>query len=743
MKKVSILFCLLISVMAFGQVSLDPCISNYNFHIVILGSSTAAGTGPSHQDSTWVNKYRAALQQINPQIQVTNLAQGGYTTYKLMPNNFSAPANRPSVDTIKNITAALKLKPDAIIINLPSNDRQWPMTEQLANFDSLYKHSINNEVPFFVCTTQPIISPSSAAYQRSVRDSIMAQYGPFAIDLFLPLADTNNTVLSHYAADAVHLNDSGHAVIFNQIWNADVLSKSYKPRTLPDLSISGALLNSDFCADSSRMIGWLVYNFGDTVSPGLVGYVKTTGASSDSTILSLSKTILPCTLDTIWTVVNAGIGGSYTFQANITLPADTFYSNNQWSVDQGLVTPTRFIALDDTLCKNASTQFNQLLLNGDTVLWYTSLFDSIPVPTGNNFTLINDTSLFAQGVTGRLTFLNSLSTIEEANINFQGNMFNLLPTKDVTLEKLEVRLSGNGPTPIKVFTKSGTYRGFENNPAAWNLYYHDTVTINLSEEFVLLDLLDSTFLTNDTVGLYVQVASGVNRVMYKSANHPSIYTSKGLTFLSGSGIAGAFGTTYENRTLNLKLHYSFGFNPLGMCATPRLEVGRVIDTSSLDLGPDLLISVQGRLLNTSTNFTNHIWINLTTGDTLSNQTSLLVDTTLFQMGSNQIIIACIAQSAQGCPLSDTIICILDNIGLDEQSLNSLRVYPNPTIGILHLEYVNTPELIQLFSISGKEILKNVPEGSFAILDLKHLPEGMYILVVSDGDESVRQKVIKY
>lgn len=728
--------------MAFGQLTLDPCILNHNFHIVVLGSSTAAGTGPSHPDSAWVNRYRSALQQLNPQIQVTNLAQGGYTTYKLMPNTFVA-TNRPSVDTLKNITAALKLNPDAIIINLPSNDRQWPMAEQLANFDSLYRHSVNNGIPFFVCTTQPIVPLSSAPYQRAVRDSIIAQYGPFAIDLFLPLRDTNNTVLPQYAADAVHLNDSGHAVIFDQIWDADILSKSFVPRLSPDLSISGALLNSGFCADSAKVIGWLITNLGDTVLPGIVGYVKTSGAVTDSTLLTLTKIIWPCGQDTLWTTVNAGLAGSYTFNATITWPGDTFYDNNQFSIDQNLVQSPRFIALNDTLCKNDSTQFNKQLLAGDTVLWYASLLDSIPIATGNNFAIVNDTSLFAQGVTGRLTFVNSLKTLDDANINFQGNMFNLLPTKDLSLEKLEVRLSGTGSTPIKVYTKSGSYRGHENIPGDWNLIYHDTVLISQSGDFILLDLADSTFLANDTIGVYVQVANGANQVMYTSANQASSFVAKALTFLSGSGIAGNFGVSYDNRTLNLKIHYSYGFNPLGLCATPRLEIHRIVDTSSLDLGPDALISTQGLLLNTKATFTNHCWINLSTGDTLSKQAYLLVDTSIFPLNSNQITIVCFALSARGCVLSDTIICTLENISLTENHFNKLKVYPNPSHTILNVDLAITPKLIQLYSLSRKEVMHLIPKGSSTRLNIEELPPGVYILLVSYGQKSIYQKVIKY
>tara|TARA_R110002096_G_scaffold386418_2_gene580304 strand:+ start:6922 stop:9153 length:2232 start_codon:yes stop_codon:yes gene_type:complete len=740
-KKAFLVFSLFISVMAFGQLSLDPCILNHNFHIVVLGSSTAAGTGPSHQDSAWVNRYRSALQKLNSQIQVSNLAQGGYTTYKLMPNNFVAAANRPTVDTNKNITAAFKLNPDAIIINLPSNDRQWPMAEQLANFDSLYKHSVNNGIAFFVCSTQPIVTASFASYQRAVRDSIMAQYASFAIDLFLPLSDSNNTVLAQYAADAVHLNDSGHAVIFNQIWNADVLSKSFIPRTSSDLGISGFLPMSDLCADSTKLMAWLITNFGDTVHPGTIGYVKSTGTLSDSTNLILTKTLMPCSQDTLWTTVNAGLPGSYSFQANITWPGDTFYANNQYNILQDLVTSPRMKLTNDTLCKNDYAHFSHQLLAGDTVLWYRSALDSIPIATGNSFPLVNDTSLFAQGVSGKLSFESSLSTSNNANINFQGNMFDLLPTQDLSLEKLEVRLSGTGATPLKVYFKHGSYRGHENIAGDWSLYYHDTVTINQSGDFVVVDLADSTYLANDTLGVYVQVSSGSNRVMYTSGNQVASYVSKALQFISGSGIAGNFASSYNHRTLNLKAHYSYGFNPLGLCATPRKEVRRVIDTSTLNLGPDLLISAAGIILNTGATLRNHCWINLSTGDTLSKQAFLLIDSTLFQSGFHQIRIGCFGQSEYGCDLSDSLICTLENIGLREYDFNRLKIYPNPTSSVLNLDFENTPSLIQLFSLSRHELIRVIPKTPTTRLNIEGLAPGVYIVSVLDAGETLYRKVI--
>lgn len=741
MKKVWI-FCFTISsLMSFGQTNLNPCIQNHPFKIVILGSSTAAGAGPSHSDSTWVNKYRKALQSINPQNQVINLAVGGFTTYRVMPNNFITPPNRPAVDTLKNITAALKHQPDAIIINLPSNDRQWPMSEQLSNFDSLYNHSTHNGVPFFVCTTQPIVPLNKASYQRSVRDSIMATYGIYAIDLFLPLADTNNAVLPTYAADAVHLNDSGHAVIFSQVLSANVLGKSFVPRQTQDLAITTVLYSSDKCADAIRSFGWVIANIGDTALPGTIGHVKTTGPISDSTSLILNKVLPPCTTDTLWSSLNMSLSGSYITNAQLTLPTDTFFANNSIELVQHLIAPPTLILNNDTLCKNALTQFQVTNLGADTLFWYSSISDSLPFAKPDTFQLKRDTSLYVQAVNGSLAYQDALLTLENSNINFNGNMFDLLPVKKMTLEKLEVRINGTGATPIKIYTKSGSYNGYENSPADWNLVFYDTIQVPITDTFVSIDIKDTNLLANDTIGFYVHVAHGSNRVMYKSAPQPTVYQNGELTFLSGAGINTNFGTIYPNRILNIKFHYSHGFNRFGQCASPLLEVHKRIDTTSMNLGLDTTVLPQGLTVYTGDQFLHPFWTNTITGDTLSVTDSLWIDPVWFT-SQDSISISCIAYTKNGCLVSDTVTYRLSDIGISEYYSTTALVYPNPVNEILNIKLNDAAAQIILYTLEGKEVLHLTSITKLETIDISHLEKGVYLLVIVNDTQQQVYKVLK-
>jgi len=197
--------------------------------IVVLGSSTAAGTGPSHIDSAWVNRYRAYLEGINPHHKVINLAKGGYATYHFIPWGSVPPQDRPKPDPARCITAAFSLNPSAIIINLPSNDAAYGYSvyEQLANYEGILAVAHGQDVPVWITTTQPR-NLSSAKRQNlmDMRDSTFSHFGSKAIDFWTGIAREDGTIDSRFdCGDGVHLNDVGHRVLFERVVDVGVLDK--------------------------------------------------------------------------------------------------------------------------------------------------------------------------------------------------------------------------------------------------------------------------------------------------------------------------------------------------------------------------------------------------------------------------------------------------------------------------------------------------------------------------------------
>jgi lysophospholipase L1-like esterase len=194
-----------------------PVVRSAPQKLVVLGSSTSAGTGPRDPKDAYVPRYQAYLARRFPDFTLINLAVGGQTTYQIQPTGFVPPANRPAPAEGKNITAALALKPAAIIVNLPSNDAALgiPAAEQLDNFARVAKQASDAHVALWVTTPQPRnFAPAQAAIQRQVRRAILATYAPRTLEFWTPFAAADGSISPDYdCGDGVHLNAKAHTIL--------------------------------------------------------------------------------------------------------------------------------------------------------------------------------------------------------------------------------------------------------------------------------------------------------------------------------------------------------------------------------------------------------------------------------------------------------------------------------------------------------------------------------------------------
>ncbi len=206
--------------------------------IVVIGSSTAAGTGASTTDSSWVGRFRNHVRGLDPTAVVVNLAIGGYTTYHVMPTGYVPPAGRPSPSPANNITMALAYRPWAILVNLPSNDvtSGYSIAEQLANYDTLRARAAAAGVPMWITTAQPrnLADPLQRDQLRIMSDSTLSRYAPYGIAVYEGLAAADGTIKPEYnSGDGIHLNDAGHRFIYQQVIGADPWS-----RMLPQVDVT-------------------------------------------------------------------------------------------------------------------------------------------------------------------------------------------------------------------------------------------------------------------------------------------------------------------------------------------------------------------------------------------------------------------------------------------------------------------------------------------------------------------------
>jgi len=87
----------------------------------------------------------------------------------------------------------------------------------------------------------------------------------------------------------------------------------------------------------------------------------------------------------------------------------------------------------------------------------------------------------------------------------------------------------------------------------------------------------------------------------------------------------------------------------------------------------------------------------------------------------------------------------------EEGFNGLAIHPNPTSDFVTIEYFSSSKLIpvlQVFSGEGKMIFEDRNptirnENKKFEVDLRVYPRAMYFIKLSEGDEILVEKVIKY
>ena len=82
-------------------------------------------------------------------------------------------------------------------------------------------------------------------------------------------------------------------------------------------------------------------------------------------------------------------------------------------------------------------------------------------------------------------------------------------------------------------------------------------------------------------------------------------------------------------------------------------------------------------------------------------------------------------------------------GYEIAEIALLRIYPNPTDGILILEFEEAGNyIVTLSDMSGKKILTQQLSEQVARLDISAIPNGVYLLVISDGDRQTVTRIVK-
>lgn len=87
-----------------------------------------------------------------------------------------------------------------------------------------------------------------------------------------------------------------------------------------------------------------------------------------------------------------------------------------------------------------------------------------------------------------------------------------------------------------------------------------------------------------------------------------------------------------------------------------------------------------------------------------------------------------------------------NLSVEDNFINNLKLYPNPTTGILNLqsEYLAESIVVKVYNLQGKELLfeQKTPNNGLIKLDISNMETGVYFLKMISEDNTVIKRFIK-
>jgi hypothetical protein len=95
---------------------------------------------------------------------------------------------------------------------------------------------------------------------------------------------------------------------------------------------------------------------------------------------------------------------------------------------------------------------------------------------------------------------------------------------------------------------------------------------------------------------------------------------------------------------------------------------------------------------------------------------------------------------------DTSACeSVTGVGINELSLKTISIYPNPTKGLftISLDQVRNDSRVIIYSVVGKEVVNQKIANSKTIINLKDYDKGIYFVKIQNGVNIITKRIVKH
>lgn len=102
----------------------------------------------------------------------------------------------------------------------------------------------------------------------------------------------------------------------------------------------------------------------------------------------------------------------------------------------------------------------------------------------------------------------------------------------------------------------------------------------------------------------------------------------------------------------------------------------------------------------------------------------------------------VTQTVGDCTSEATEVLITVTLSLSDFDTTQLKVYPNPTNGELNISYTDIINQVEVYNLLGQKVITQNFESNNVSLNVSHLSNGSYILILHANDMKQQVKIIK-